>query len=114
MSRPPADAARPGAIPATQADQGEWPATPATVRSGAQPGVAGSPAGRWQGPTVDAWVPPAPTGTLDEAFRATLQRGVHGLCFSPYLEGAWRCGSMPWRTATTNPAATGQRASAGG
>jgi len=57
------------------------------VRSGAQPGVAGSPAGRWQGPTVDTWVPSAPVGTLDEAFRATLQRGVHGLCFSPYLEG---------------------------
>ena len=25
--------------------------------------------------------------TLDEQFRATLRAGVHGLCFSPYLEG---------------------------
>jgi hypothetical protein len=24
---------------------------------------------------------------LDAAFRATLARGIHGLCFSPYLEG---------------------------
>ena len=24
---------------------------------------------------------------LDAAFRATLERGIHGLCFSPYLEG---------------------------
>ncbi len=35
-------------------------------------------------------VPPLAPGErarLDEAFRATLARGIHGLCFSPYLEG---------------------------
>jgi exo-beta-1,3-glucanase (GH17 family) len=32
-------------------------------------------------------LPPAERARLDEAFRATLARGVHGLCFSPYLEG---------------------------
>jgi glucan 1,3-beta-glucosidase len=30
---------------------------------------------------------PAERQRLDEAFRATLARGIHGLCFSPYLEG---------------------------
>lgn len=33
---------------------------------------------------VPAGLPPSP---LAEAFRATLRRGIHGLCFSPYLEG---------------------------
>ena len=32
-------------------------------------------------------LPPAERARLDAAFRATLARGVHGLCFSPYLEG---------------------------
>jgi glucan 1,3-beta-glucosidase len=35
---------------------------------------------------VPRW-PPAERARLDDAFRATLARGVHGLCFSPYLEG---------------------------
>jgi exo-beta-1,3-glucanase (GH17 family) len=30
---------------------------------------------------------PADRARLDAAFRATLARGIHGLCFSPYLEG---------------------------
>ncbi len=33
---------------------------------------------------MPAGLPPSP---LAEAFRATLTRGIHGLCFSPYLEG---------------------------
>jgi glucan 1,3-beta-glucosidase len=32
-------------------------------------------------------LPVAERARLDEAFRATLARGIHGLCFSPYLEG---------------------------
>ncbi len=32
-------------------------------------------------------LPPAERARLDAAFCATLARGVHGLCFSPYLEG---------------------------
>lgn len=32
-------------------------------------------------------LPPAERARLDEAFRATLARGIHGMCFSPYLEG---------------------------
>jgi glucan 1,3-beta-glucosidase len=34
-----------------------------------------------------AALPPEQRAQLDTAMRATLQRGVHGLCFSPYLEG---------------------------
>jgi len=30
---------------------------------------------------------PQERAALDESFRQTLARGVHGLCFSPYLEG---------------------------
>ena len=30
---------------------------------------------------------PAERESLNEAFRGTLARGIHGLCFSPYLEG---------------------------
>ncbi len=39
--------------------------------------------------TAPAVAPLAPTerARLDAAFRATLARGIHGLCFSPYLEG---------------------------
>lgn len=33
---------------------------------------------------MPAGLPPSP---LAEAFHATLTRGIHGLCFSPYLEG---------------------------
>ncbi len=34
----------------------------------------------------EVWTPAA-RSTLAADFRATLQQGVHGLCFSPYLEG---------------------------
>ncbi len=39
------------------------------------------------GATAPPALPPAARARLDEAFRATLARGIHGLCFSPYLEG---------------------------
>jgi glucan 1,3-beta-glucosidase len=43
-------------------------------------------------PTLSAALAPPPLSAherarLDAAFRATLARGIHGLCFSPYLEG---------------------------
>lgn len=55
--------------------------------SASTPHTAGSPdTGRW-GPTVaEVWTPEA-RRSLAEQFNATLQRGVPGLCFSPYLEG---------------------------
>ncbi len=54
------------------------------VRSGALP-HGGRPAARWRTPAPEVWT--EPSDALADAFRATLQRGVHGLCFSPYLEG---------------------------
>lgn len=81
MSRPHPDGA---ATAAASAAQGEWNETPAR-RSGADPGTAAR-SGTWAhtGPVV--WTAQARDALATE-FRATLQRGVHGLCFSPYLEG---------------------------
>jgi exo-beta-1,3-glucanase (GH17 family) len=53
---------------------------PSPAGSGWRPGNAAPAA-------APAPLPPAERARLDEAFRATLARGVHGLCFSPYLEG---------------------------
>jgi glucan 1,3-beta-glucosidase len=82
MSRRPVDDASHGA---RSADEGEW-SGPAASRSGAQPGVAGATPGRWQGQATESWTA-ARRDALAADFRAALQRGVHGLCFSPYLEG---------------------------
>lgn len=62
-------------------------ATPATgqVRSGAMPMVA-APGGAWSDVKLEVGAEPE-RKTLRDAFRSVLQRGVHGLCFSPYLEG---------------------------
>ena len=69
---------------ATGAQQGDSIDTPAP-RSGANPGAV-TRSGAWTstGPTI--WTTEA-RDALSADFRATLQRGVHGLCFSPYLEG---------------------------
>jgi glucan 1,3-beta-glucosidase len=40
-----------------------------------------------QAKVVQPALPPEQRKALDAAFRATLARGVHGLCFSPYVEG---------------------------
>lgn len=45
-----------------------------------------TPGGAATAPAVPP-LPPAERAQLDEAFRATLARGIHGLCFSCYLEG---------------------------
>jgi exo-beta-1,3-glucanase (GH17 family) len=44
------------------------------------------PGGVGSAPAV-APLAPAERARLDAAFRATLARGIHGMCFSPYLEG---------------------------
>jgi glucan 1,3-beta-glucosidase len=56
----------------------------ATVRSGADPGAVTRIG--WTNSESTVWTADA-SDTLNVAFRTTLQRGVHGLCFSPYLEG---------------------------
>lgn len=72
------------AASASGVHQGSSSETP-LPRSGADPGVAAS-VNSWtnSGPTV--WTTEA-RDALSVAFSDTLQRGVHGLCFSPYLEG---------------------------
>lgn len=69
---------------------GSQPWAPAFAPGGAAlGGAAGSgfvPGSLVKTPPVPP-LSPAARARLDEAFRATLARGVHGLCFSPYLEG---------------------------
>jgi glucan 1,3-beta-glucosidase len=61
------------------------PNTHATGSAGSSSGsVAGSAASAALAPPP---LPPEERARLDAAFRATLARGVHGMCFSPYLEG---------------------------
>ncbi len=71
-------------VPEDGAARGDYPAHEA-VRSGALPMVAAQ-GGAWSHVKPEVW-----TGverkTLRDAFRAVLKRGVHGLCYSPYLEG---------------------------
>ena len=71
-------------LQATQgAEHGAWQRH-APPHSGAMPQAGDS--GRWArtGPVVYT---AAEQSALAGAFAATLVRGVHGLCFSPYLEG---------------------------
>ena len=71
-------------MPERDADRGDHSA-PDPVRSGALPKVAAQ-GGSWSHLRPEVWS----DGALDsarESLRAVLQRGVHGLCFSPYLEG---------------------------
>jgi glucan 1,3-beta-glucosidase len=71
-------------IPEQDAARGDHPASD-TVRSGAMPTVAAQ-GGAWSHVKPEVWTD-VERKTLQEAFRAVLQRGVHGLCYSPYLEG---------------------------
>jgi exo-beta-1,3-glucanase (GH17 family) len=65
------------------------PESPGSTGNGSQlpPSAPGGPG--WTGPAAES--PPelsAPQRlALDSEFRALLNAGVHGLCFSPYLEG---------------------------
>ncbi len=54
-------------------------ATPPPARAAVAPGSAWTPAGAPRAPV--------PAHTLTTEFSAVLGRGVHGLCFSPYVEG---------------------------
>jgi glucan 1,3-beta-glucosidase len=63
---------------------GTWPAF-ANPRSGAD-AEAAAQGGRWQQETTTVWTE-AQLDALAAEFRAALALGVHGLCFSPYLEG---------------------------
>ena len=67
---------------ASSAEHGDGPL--GRAHSGADPAVAG--AGRWQRSAPAVWTDTDQT-PLEAECRAVLARGVHGLCFSPYLEG---------------------------
>ncbi len=80
MSKPPTGTP---AQSTQDADQGAWH-NPAPPHSGAMPQAGDG--GRWArtGPVVYT---DEQRDALGVEFTATLARGVHGLCFSPYLEG---------------------------
>lgn len=67
--------------------QGQWLA-PGRLHSGAQALAAGAGAGSgaWSRSTPEARTEPE-RAALAASFRGVFDRGVHGLCFSPYLEG---------------------------
>jgi glucan 1,3-beta-glucosidase len=67
-------------------EQGQSPAQTATVHSGAQPIATAGAAQPWSHAKPEVWTDAERT-ELAAAYRAVLARGVHGLCFSPYLEG---------------------------
>ena len=87
MSRPgsPPNTALHASVTPTQ-DHGQWQRARQHVRSGAAPQADRVDQSSWShiGPKV--WSSEA-RSTLATELRATLQDGVHGLCFSPYLEG---------------------------
>ncbi len=63
--------------------QGDWPGR-AAARSGAQ--AVSAEGGRWQHTEPEVWAD-AERDALHVDFQAVMAHGVHGLCFSPYLEG---------------------------
>ena len=68
--------------PASHAEPGE--SAVGRAHSGADPAAASD--GHWQRRAPVAWSD-AERSQLENEFDAVLMRGVHGLCFSPYLEG---------------------------
>jgi glucan 1,3-beta-glucosidase len=71
-------------IPEQHAASGDYPAAD-KPRSGAMPHVAAQ-GGAWSHVQPEVWTD-VERKALNDAFRAVLRRGVHGLCYSPYLEG---------------------------
>lgn len=66
--------------------QGEHLQQPHQQHSGAQPTAGTGASGRWAQVDTTVWTTET-RDALHAEFTATLQRGMHGLCFSPYLEG---------------------------
>ena len=85
---------RPGSTPhsataqtvAQTHEQGEHQQQPQHLHSGAQPGVGAAQSGRWARSGPEVWTSET-REVLASEFAVTMQRGMHGLCFSPYLEG---------------------------
>ena len=68
------------------AENGQGQHAQQQARSGAAPQGAGVSRSPWSRSGPEVWTADA-RATLAADFNATLQRGVHGLCFSPYLQG---------------------------
>jgi len=87
MSRPGFPPSRVTAQSVTQThEQGEHLQPTQGVHSGAQPLAGEVQQGRWARSGPEVWTDQT-RDVLAAEFTTTLQRGVHGLCFSPYLEG---------------------------
>jgi exo-beta-1,3-glucanase (GH17 family) len=88
MSRPASSPSGAKAHSVAQADaQGEHlQHTPQHQVCGARPEDGTAWAGRWAQVGATVWTSDTRQALATE-FTATLQRGMHGLCFSPYLEG---------------------------
>lgn len=84
MSRP--GSSRSSSASAPDQAQGAHQQAAQPLRSGAQPGAATSQADAWARSAATVWTAET-RDALSTDFSAALQRGVHGLCFSPYLEG---------------------------
>lgn len=82
---------RPFSRPASPPDSTAAPGAPSLhsghIGHGGHPHSPGEPSRHAPaGDPAPAWTPAA-KAELTDAFGAALQRGLHGLCFSPYLEG---------------------------
>ena len=89
MSAPGRDSGRlwgPTAGPGSQ-PAGQTASQPASPTELPQPHAAGTDAREGAAPTLGPEGIAAPRSGLVAEFRAELQAGVHGLCFSPYLQG---------------------------
>jgi len=85
MSRPRPDSPL-HASRSSSAEQGEGHQLQSTARSGAAPQAADLDRSSWSRRGLEVWTTEA-RSALAADFRAALAQGVHGLCFSPYLEG---------------------------
>ena len=90
MSRPHSAPSAPGGALHTgvtrSTEQGETQQERRQVHSGAAPQASAVDRSTWSRSGPEVWTTEA-RNVLATDFRATLQQGVHGLCFSPYLEG---------------------------
>jgi len=74
-----------GAEPAARTQPASAPTPPAFAPGGTS--APGGNTGAMPSATLPLALPPPARAALDIRLRALLQAGVHGLCFSPYLEG---------------------------
>jgi len=77
----------PGSRPAAHGGSQPWATAFASSGAVHASGAAAFVPGSHAAAAVAVPLSPAERARLDEAFRATLAHGIHGLCFSPYIGG---------------------------